>query len=709
MDKTAKCVGAMTLASLLWLCCIATASAAVGDVDVRFGTHGQFEVDDTYNSVVLEQPDGQWLVIGQPISAADGAFNQLSISRHRSNGQLDKSFGLAGRIVVPMPAGPAEGDAQLGAAAQQSDGKILVAGAGGVSSNQWGRYVARLDSSGSLDPTFGVGGVVDGGYAGNGFDGWGSGYSKLLVLPNGDILAVIDDHGTRFIDRFNDSGLRVASSAIDSAPVAMAPQGLDDAILLTRQPGSASVKRLRRDGSVDPNFGQGGQAVLSSMDPTSVTVAAADARMIVCGSTGIQRLTADGRTDASFGTGGNGLVKFDGQSAPTASRCDGLALDPDGSILAIASDVQGTAAVSHRTYVIGRTADGAADPRFGAGTGFVTLHGFMPPGMQWRGDALRWTQDRNATMVWHVTSFDRARMVVESIDLGRGTARSAVGLPYWGLRISEQAGTHELRVVRNGSPAGAASVRFETIAGTTTDGDFATTSGQLHWADGDDGAKTIRVTITDDSASEGEETFHLRLFDVTGVDTAAETSTITIVDDDALRGLRFSDRNITWISGPNIPYSSWAKWKLHLDDALAGPITAYYYFTNGIDSCCVRQLRWAAGESGAQSIAPFAGDSLGSQYSVVLVDEWWNATGPDATVKVVIDPTPTGAPSGAGSGAGSGSSSGGKSSGGGAFDAPVALVLLFAAVLATNGRRRITFVVKADCDRVSSCGNESRT
>jgi hypothetical protein len=179
------------------------------------------------------------------------------------------------------------------------------------------------------------------------------------------------------------------------------------------------------------------------------------------------------------------------------------------------------------------------------------------------------------------------------------------------------------------------------------------------------------------------------------------------VDDDALRGLRFRDRNITWISGPNIPYSSWAKWQLHLDDAMAGPITAYYYFTNGIDSCCASQLQWAAGESGFQTIAPFAGDSLGSQYSVVLLDDWWNETGPEASVKVVIDPTPVDPSRRAEPGPSSGGTSG--RGGGGAFDAPLAFVLLFAAMLAMHGRRQVPSAVNAGRDPVRSRGNESRT
>ncbi len=696
MNGLVERVGAMTLTCALCLCCTATANGAMGDVDTRFGSLGRLEVGDTYNTVGLEQLDGKWLMLGRPIVVTGNDFNQLAISRYHSNGQLDEAFGQAGRIRVPMPVG---NEPTFGAAALQPDGKIVVAGAGGVGANQWVRYVARLDSNGAPDPTFGAGGVVDGGYAGDGFDGFGAGYSALLVLPSGDILAVINDHGTVAVDRISASGTRLASTPIDATPVAMAPQGQEDAILLLRQPGSAIFKRLRRDGSFDPNFGQGGQTVLAGMDPTVVTIVAADARVIACGSTGIQRLTADGRADASFGSDGNGFVRFDGRSAPKASRCDGLALDDDGNLLAIASDVQGTLAVSHHAYVLGLTADGAVDARLGGGTGFVPIHGLTLPGTQWQGQALHLPQGRNPSMTWRVVAFDTARLVVESIDMGRGEARGAVGSPNPTLRISEKAGTYELRIVRNGSPAGVASVRFESLTGSATANDFGSTNGQLAWADGDGAAKTIRLVVTDDAESEGEETFRVRLFDATGVDAAAEPMAITIVDDDALRGLRFDDRNITWTSGPSIPQSSWAKWKLHLDDPMAGPVTTYFYFTNGFDSCCAGQLQWAARESGFQTIRPFAGDTLGNSYNVVLLDDWWNATGPEASVKVVIDPTPSITPPGTRSESGSGANAGGAA-GGGTFDAPFALLLLLAAVPAVNRRRRSPCAEKVAGDPV---------
>ena len=59
-------------AAVLALCLavITPANAAVGDLDVRFGTYGEVAVDGNSGSAVLELPDGRWLVVGRPSQAA---------------------------------------------------------------------------------------------------------------------------------------------------------------------------------------------------------------------------------------------------------------------------------------------------------------------------------------------------------------------------------------------------------------------------------------------------------------------------------------------------------------------------------------------------------------------------------------------------------------------------------------------------------------
>jgi uncharacterized delta-60 repeat protein len=88
------------------------------------------------------QPDGKILVAGP----GGGDFG---VARVTTSGFYDTSFGTNGQVAVDFGGA---GDV-ANAIALQPDGKILVAGTDGD-----GFAVARLTSSGALDPTFGFGG-----------------------------------------------------------------------------------------------------------------------------------------------------------------------------------------------------------------------------------------------------------------------------------------------------------------------------------------------------------------------------------------------------------------------------------------------------------------------------------------------------------------------------------------------------------------------
>ncbi|MCK5338262.1 MAG: hypothetical protein KAJ50_05605, partial [Bacteroidales bacterium] len=70
-------------------------------------------------------------------------------------GSLDESFGTGGIITAPLTTHGEHGYA----ATIQPDGKILVAGFQDVSGNQ-NFAVARYNTNGSLDNSFGTGGLV---------------------------------------------------------------------------------------------------------------------------------------------------------------------------------------------------------------------------------------------------------------------------------------------------------------------------------------------------------------------------------------------------------------------------------------------------------------------------------------------------------------------------------------------------------------------
>jgi len=100
------------------------------------------------------------------------------------------------------------------------------------------------------------------------------------------------------------------------------------------------------------------------------------------------------------------------------------------------------------------------------------------------------------------------------------------------VEVAETASTVTLTVRRVGGTNGELTVNYATTDGTATDGsDYVGATGTLSWGDGDSSDKTLTVTITDDSLSEGNETFTVILSDpVSG--ESLDSGTVSIIDND---------------------------------------------------------------------------------------------------------------------------------------------------------------------------------
>lgn len=137
-----------------------------GSLDSSFGTAGRTTTAftnflNTPNDLAL-QPDGKIVVVGNAESA-DGTVSEFAVARFNPDGTLDSTFGTGGQVttnfVGVMPGGVSNpADSVL----IQPDGKILV---GGLASQCARRCptetaLARYNPNGSLDATFGSGGMV---------------------------------------------------------------------------------------------------------------------------------------------------------------------------------------------------------------------------------------------------------------------------------------------------------------------------------------------------------------------------------------------------------------------------------------------------------------------------------------------------------------------------------------------------------------------
>jgi uncharacterized delta-60 repeat protein len=129
---------------------------ATGVLDTDFGGDGRVTLPGGGSlSAVLVQPDRNIVVAGNASGSA-----MMTVTRLKPDGSLDATFGSAGTTTVAFGslANP------LGGAARQPDGKIVVAG---YTQDGEDVAVARLNTDGSLDATFGIGGkaTVDFGVA----------------------------------------------------------------------------------------------------------------------------------------------------------------------------------------------------------------------------------------------------------------------------------------------------------------------------------------------------------------------------------------------------------------------------------------------------------------------------------------------------------------------------------------------------------------
>jgi uncharacterized delta-60 repeat protein len=123
-----------------------------GIVLTDFGSPGERSED--YALAVALQSDGKIVAAGW------GRGSDFALARYLPDGQLDPTFGSGGKVVTPVPG---EDFSTAYALAIQPDGKLIAAGWGGtfpISSP----VVVRYTPSGSLDPSFGGGGIAGGGY-----------------------------------------------------------------------------------------------------------------------------------------------------------------------------------------------------------------------------------------------------------------------------------------------------------------------------------------------------------------------------------------------------------------------------------------------------------------------------------------------------------------------------------------------------------------
>ena len=294
-------------------------------------------------------------------------------------GTLDKTFGNEGRVFSETFS------AGCNAMAIQPDGKIVAAGAGGYD-GMGGFFVARYNSDGSIDNSFGDEGRVITNFFGTAT----SHIESIIVLPTGKILAAawFGDYGLIDIAllQYNPNGSLDSSFGVNGIVITDI-SNFDYIYDMVVQPDGKIIVagdrkknendfltsftvRYLPDGRLDKSFGRKGIAFTSYSDNIDITSVALqpDGKIIVGGNYNIYgdfmllRYQPDGSLDSSFG--GDGIIRYD-FGADIGHLFD-LAVQPDGKILAA-----GEKGLRVSNMVIVRfTSTGAVDTSFGGNKGY---------------------------------------------------------------------------------------------------------------------------------------------------------------------------------------------------------------------------------------------------------------------------------------------------------------------------------------------------
>lgn len=313
-----------------------------GSLDLSFDSDGKVTTDfgnADYGYSTAIQNDGKIIVAGS-------SGNSFALARYNSNGSLDTSFDGDGKTTVNFGTNEDYGQSVV----VQNDGKIIIAGITTIIGINTDFALARFNTNGTLDNTFGIGGKVttsvgaedqvaqvalqsDGKIIIVGTSSLASDYGYTLVRYNSDgtLDTSFDSDGKILIDLAFDINRDAFATAIQ-ADGKIVIGGVSD--------GNFALLRFNNNGSLDTTFGTNGKITTDIVTGNSDIIQAIsiqnDGKIVVTGSTYsatsadlvIARYTTNGSLDTLFGSLGKILVDFGGSEEGAS-----VVLQSDGKIV----------------------------------------------------------------------------------------------------------------------------------------------------------------------------------------------------------------------------------------------------------------------------------------------------------------------------------------------------------------------------------------
>ena len=403
------CPGIATAAIVLtWFISPQVAQAAAGDLDPTFGTVGMVTTDisrstDIANAVAV-QADGKLVVVGQTYKNNDFSGEDFVVTRYNTDGTLDTTFGRGGKVRTDFPGLAAVPSSVV----IQSDGKIVVAGGAFPLFTFLGNFeLVRYNPNGSLDRSFGNGGIVtttfpEGSYAfdvalqpdgkiiaaGTVFVDFNPGdisdtdFALARYNSDGSLDTTFGNGGTLMTDFFGNED--------DAFSVLIQPDGKIVAVGSANNPASyydfAAVRYLS-NGTIDTTFGVAGKVSTDfgdqNFDRARSAALQSDGRIVAAGfaisqNGGVQnfavaRYTSNGILDTTFSGDGKTQIDF-GNCCQSATK---LLLQSDGKIITVGGS---NGESGEDDFLLARLSPrGSLDNTFGVGgqvrTSFGDLNG----------------------------------------------------------------------------------------------------------------------------------------------------------------------------------------------------------------------------------------------------------------------------------------------------------------------------------------------
>ena len=347
-----------------------------GALDTTFNGDGRVRSNFgglEFASDIALQPDGKILVVGTILTTQG---TRLLLARYLTNGSLESTFSGNGWLTL----GPASDYVSGNAVVIQSDSKILVGGQLGCDP-----LLARYRSNGSLDPTFGSGGIVS-----TPINEDCASIAALALQPNGKIVAagaIEEEYAIfRYLPdgtpdaTFNGTGwVKAGGRGADASANAMALQP-DGKIVIVgtgifEDTTVSDLMRFLPNGTLDSDFGDNGRVHIDfgaaldlalQPDGKIVVVGFAPGDFDTISDLALARYLPNGSIDPTFGSNGIVLTDFGDQGAGVGRA---VAIQPRDGRVVVAGTTAALAGIVERVFAIARyhaiTCNGVVVTRIG--------------------------------------------------------------------------------------------------------------------------------------------------------------------------------------------------------------------------------------------------------------------------------------------------------------------------------------------------------